>query len=212
MITQTGFIVSEGERDFRILPRLVNKLMGDERNFVTKPWKHFVTHARKPSRRPASRGRDIGRKLELAIAEANRRGFDCVIAVTDFDKPELSKYKALKAAREKSRSNSSLTPLPTAIGEPKPHIEAWLLDDEKAVRTVLKLQPTDEIPHPVKCGSPKAELNRLYDSSGRSDADKLLYLEELAAEFDKARCRQGKHTGFNAFCDDLESEAEKYSR
>ena len=100
------------------------------------------------------------------------------------------------------------------IGEAIPHFEAWLLDDERAVKLVLDVPAADQIPRPDRCESPKVELEGLIEAAARegrdgtggewSDRDEAK--AAIARRISPARCRRRKHTGFADFLTDLSEE------
>src|SRR5262249_36625969 len=132
-----------------------------------EPWKDLHLHG-------SPRG--LSKKLLYMLRRARDRGAAGVVATVDADKfAGRTKLADLKSARSKDRDAGHTTP--AALGEAIPHLEAWLLDDDVAVRTALNLHSATPIEAPTKIKSPKDELNRLCDSSGITQT----ILEILAA-------------------------------
>ena len=150
-------------------------------------------------------GRGFGKKLAYAILRAKESGSKAVIATVDCDNAQpRSRLRQLSDARELDRAKNP--PFPTALGEANPHLEAWLLDDNVAVRRAIQL-PTDiAIPNCKDVASPKDALN---DIVRKQEASQLSYVEALgmiAACVDPKRCVHAKDTGFAAFVDDVRHE------
>ncbi len=88
----------------------------------------------------------------------------------------------------------------------EPHAEAWLLDDEVAVRTVLELGTEIEIRNVRKVTSPKNELAGLHTKSPRAEDPIRTILTEIAQDVVPRRCQHARETGFEAFVDDVGGE------
>jgi hypothetical protein len=148
----------------------------------------------------------LGRKLLFAIKEARQEEMSGVVATVDHDTGQEKRLQRLRKARDRDRENNP--PFPTALGEPKPHLEAWLLDDASAVREALGLQKDHVVPNPVKVHSPKDALHALF---GASPAEKdgtleMDVLPKIAERIDLKRCPHQKETAFQAFIKDVHAE------
>ncbi len=188
-------IVGEGERDRAAIPRLVERIVAEALDEEFEAW---------PRLHDRGSGRGFGRKLKFAVRQAIDRALQGVVATVDADQRQRSdKLIELKRARNDDREKG--VAVPTALGEAIPHLEAWLLDDPVAVRTVLVFDAATEIAVPTKVKSPKDALNEhcLATNCGKSLID---VLAEIASTLDLAHCNQADKTGLTDFCDDVKSE------
>jgi hypothetical protein len=114
--------VADGERDHAVLPPLIERVLDCKVQPTFFAWKSDDLRL--------NRGRGYQRKLELALRKARDANLEGVVATIDADaaRPK-ERLSELRAGREKDRQNTLLTPLPAALGEAVPHVEAWLLDD-----------------------------------------------------------------------------------
>lgn len=187
--------VGEGERDRAAVPRLVECLLGTAVEPGFERWARLHHQG-------ARRG--LGRKLQFAVRQALDRGADGLVATVDSDRATHSdKIHDLERARVKDRERG--VHVPTVVGEAIPHLEAWLLDDPGAVRSVLKLEANREIPSPTKVKSPKEALEQLCNESGctGSIADML---GSIARHIARQRCIHADRTGFGRLCNEVEGE------
>ena len=181
--------VGEGKRDRVMMPNLTANLLGR-------------------SVEPCNRGKSWRwpragkwrRKLLLAVRSAIDDGACGLVAARDGDKDPSRVRKELKKARDYVRSKSGF---PVAIGCPNPHAEAWLLDDQEAVRTSLGLAPGDVIP-PVS-NQAKQHLNELMRRSPEYEKkeDCYKFLAVIASEVSIDRCSKAQETGLKAFREDV---------
>jgi hypothetical protein len=111
--------------------------------------------------------------------------------------------RELREARDEDRVTSA--PLPTALGEAIPHLEAWLLDDPVAVREGLGLDASADILTARKTKHPKTEINSLVKKSSH-DRSLLDHLSEIARRCNPDRCRHASETGFKSSVDDVKTE------
>jgi hypothetical protein len=192
-MTLNLLFVGDGPRDEAVVPRLIERVLGVEVTAEFEAWKELRLH-----------GRGLGKKLLYMLRRARDRGANGVVATVDVDKfTKNDKLGDLKVARSKDREGGHKTP--AAIGEADPHLEAWLLDDDVAVRASLGLPSTAAVEAPTKVKSPKDELDRLYKSCNidRSTVD---VLAAIARQLVVDRCGRAKYTGFEAFAEDIRAE------
>lgn len=143
-----------------------------------------------------------GRRLKFVVREALADGIDGVVATVDQDKAKpRERLNVLIAAREDDRNSGRH--LPTGLGEARPHGEAWLLDDQVAVKGVLGISAGEAIPTVQKSRSPKNALNNLCTAFERKFAD---VLPGMAAKIDVGRCAHAKETGLQEFAEDVRAE------
>jgi hypothetical protein len=192
------FFVADGHRDRVTLPVLVGRILETKLEIQTeddfREWKSLRLH-----------GGGYTKKLSFALRSARVRNCDGVVATIDRDKAKSGdRLAALNDARTSDRCNPRLARLPAAIGEAVPHLEAWLLDDPKAIREVLKFPGAKPVPNVIGEDS-KARLHELIAESGRTDTSMDL-LPEFARELDYSRCNHAKETGFQEFRDEVHSE------
>lgn len=186
------YFVGDGPRDEAAVPRLVERVLGAEVDTEFSAWVRL--HARS----------GYGRKLRYAIRRARDRNRKGVVATVDSDKaPPRERLRELRQARDDDRATSA--PLPTALGEAVPHLEAWLLDDPVAVREALGLDPNESVPTIRKAKHPKTAINSLIEKSS-DDRSVLDHLSEIARQCNPDRCRHASETGFKSFADDVNTE------
>lgn len=201
MSPDTGsiLVLGEGPRDRAIVPPLVESLLGRKIESRFEAW--GKSHLRWGT---GQRGLNAhGRKLLWAIKVTRADGGVGVIATEDDDKGREDRLGDLRRARERDRESQDA--IPVAIGVPKPHIEAWLLDDEQAVRKGLALEKSHPIPSVSKVPYPKDALTDLFNQSPRA-ADgrtEMEVLPEIAKRVSLERSLQKKQTGLEAFSEDL---------
>ena len=115
---------------------------------------------------------------------------------------------AIRAARAADRQQAPS--LPTALGEAKPHAEAWLLDDPAAVREALELPGNAPIPSVRQSRHPKDTLHGLWERSPRRKAGpeerEIAVLQDIARRVDSTRCAHRRQTGFQAFVTEVRHE------
>jgi hypothetical protein len=195
-------IVGDGERDAAVLPPLVRRILNADLTDRTTPWPRLHRGQKKI---PGYSLKGYGLKLLYVLRSARSDRAEGVVACIDADRDRRrQRWRQMKKAREADRSQNP--PLPTALGEAKPHNEAWLLDDAVAVREVLRLPSDTEVPNVQRCSSPKAALEDLHQRSERKDERPLSVWPEIAARVDTSRCTHKKRTGFEAFVREVESE------
>lgn len=172
--------VGDGARDHWMLPPLVEPHVGA----------HEVTFTAWHDIRLAGGG--YRKKLLYTLIRAQRDGLDGMVAVVDED-GERGRLAELEQAR-RDRT------IPVAIGEARPHGEAWLVDDVEALREVGLLGPSAPAP---KGKRPKSELAALTDADPR---DNPTLFAAIAARVRVERCRRAHQSGLQAFVDDLRAE------
>lgn len=187
--------VGDGPLDEAAAPVLVSGILGTPVTSDFRPWKGIRLHS----------GRGYERKLRFLVQEARHSEVHGVVATVDCDTEDKRvRLKELQAAREESRRTAP--PFPTAIGEARPHLEAWLLDDPLAVRTGLRLPSDTDIPNVRHIDSPKEALIDLLSHSDRSTERPSIVWPDIAKNVELARCPHAAETGFAAFVRDVEAE------
>jgi hypothetical protein len=188
------YFVGDGPRDGAAIPRLVERILVADVDAEFSPWARLHARGR----------RGYGRKLRYAIRQARDRSLSGVVATVDSDKaPPRERLRELRQSRDDDRTTSA--PLPTALGEAVPHLEAWLLDDPEALREALGLDSREDVPTVRKAKHPKTELNSLIEKSSY-DRSLLDHLSEISRRCDPIRCRHASETGFKLFVDDVKTE------
>jgi hypothetical protein len=183
-------LAADGPRDEAVIPHLVEGILKTNVQSEFRAWRTIRV------------GGDA-RKLRYMIRVARDQRLCGLLAVVDRDRaPKGARLKKLRDGLEADRQKYS--PFPTALGEADPHGEAWLIDDEKAVRQALKLSPH----HPVPTGAqdPKSELGKLIDASELEFESILVPLAEIAKALDPTRCNHARKNGFEAFACDVKAE------
>ncbi|MEX2169818.1 MAG: hypothetical protein WD851_10945 [Pirellulales bacterium] len=189
--------VADGPRDCATVPELVQAIVKAPIAPVFREWKKLRL----------SRGSGYQRKLQFALLQARELELAGVVATIDSDKsPAGDGLMKLRSARDQDRKSTRVAQIPAAVGEAIPHLEAWLLDDPKAVREALHF-PSDKLIPPVSKTEPKNTLNVLIDESARSEGMMDL-LAEIARCIDKGRCNHSDKTGFESFVQDVRAELE----
>jgi len=195
-------IVGDGQRDAATIPALLRGLLKAEFASRTTPWPRLHRGEKKAH---SFHLKGYGLKLWYVLREARTDGHDGVVATVDADKDRArEKLTQLKQAREADRVRWA--PLPTALGEARPHNEAWLLDDPVGVREGLALAKDHLIPNVREVSSPKDELAGLQQASPRSDERPLDVWAGIAACVDERRCNHKTETGFEAFAREVRAE------
>ncbi len=184
-------IIGDGPRDEGVLKCLVDTLLGRSVEAGFRDW-HRI-RLRRPS---------YGNKLKLELLNARADGHDGVVAVVDADRePRRARLRELATAREEHRIAHG--PLPAALGEARPHVEVWLLDDEKAVRAGLSLPGDHRVAWNERDG--KGALNEIIAAC--ADAGRVVdHLPLIAREVRLERCNHRESTGFGDFAADIELE------
>lgn len=187
--------VGDGPRDEAAVPRLVERVLGEQVEEQFEAWKQL--HLR-------GSGRGLDRKLRYALRQAKDRNLAGVVATVDSDRRGPSdKVSELVQARQSERDSGNA--MPVGIGEAIPHLEAWLLDDPVSVKLALNLPKDRELPAVSKIADPKAALNELWSKCPTSNRIHDC-LAEIARGLEYARCIHASTTGFEAFVKDVRSE------
>ena len=185
--------VADGPRDEVAIPRLVEAILHAKIEASFQAWKQVRLH----------RGRGYNRKLRFVLAQARDQELDGLVATVDCDKDSPRKrLNLLREARNEDRERNTVAQMPAALGEAIPHLEAWLLDDEKAVREVLQLANDQRIPA-VNQVDPKDALNSLMMQSVRNE-DSIDLLQEIATRVKQNRCNHASDTGYKIFVEDVQ--------
>ncbi|MBL8880295.1 MAG: hypothetical protein JNG88_14370 [Phycisphaerales bacterium] len=191
-------IVGEGDRDKAVLPHLVSKILDREISHSFEPWARLNSE-------DVRTGPKYVRKLKMALIQAHKSGATAVAAVVDNDDSKGARLTALREARMLIEQNTVGPPM--ALGHADPHLEAWLLDDEKAVRTTLAFATNRAIRGVGSVKSPKEELNRLWEESPRRrdnpSESSIDMLAALSRELSIDRCNQSIRTGLQDFADEV---------
>jgi len=195
--------VGDGERDAATVPALVETLLQTPFRAETRMWARLhgaPTTAKQRQRKPAQKGYE--RKLRFAVRQANDAGAAGVVATvdSDTDKPG-TKLRRLRKGREAARKDPCAIPI--ALGEARPHGEAWLLDDAQAVRSALGLGGDDVVPSTREVTSPKTKLHALLAASPRAGERPLDVWKDIARNVRLGRCGNPKRTGFSKFVKDV---------
>jgi hypothetical protein len=186
-------VLGDGVSDRDSIPRLVESILGFDFRIEFRAWKQLRLN------------RGYNRKLQYALFQARDMGVEGVVATLDCDRERpRERLNQLRSAREDDRKKLSSIPIPTALGEARPHLEAWLLDDPKAVRDVLHFPNEKSIPNVARV-NPKTELNALIGDCDRTDRP-LTLLAEIAGCIDISRCNHSADTGLAEFVQDVRDE------
>ncbi len=192
--------VGDGPRDEASLPPLVGTILNTkiDNGSEFRAWKSI-------------RVGGYTKKLLFAIRIVRDRRLPGLVAVVDSDRqPARHRLRELQDARKKDRASNP--PFPTALGEARPNVDVWLLDDATAVRDALQLSGNVSIPRVDNTPDPKAALNELISHSldmklqlngGTSASHTLPLLAKIAAQITPNRCKRAKATGFHAFEQDV---------
>jgi len=184
------WFVGDGDLDGIMVPRLVERTLGVPVREEVRRW-------------PRLHGRGYEKKLRFATLQAEDGGAGGLVATVDADRnPE--RIRTLRAARDSQRTIAPS--FPTALGQAEPHGEAWLLDDDVAVRTALRLPGDTEVPSVRHANTPKENLQRLHAMSTRAGEPLRDIYRDIAASVEIARCRRPRDTGFKSFADDVRAE------
>ena len=188
--------VADGPLDGVTVPRLVEGILH------LRVREEMVGWARLHQTRA---GRGYGRKLRFAIRQARDGRLDGVVATVDADRDRRgSRLQELCCAREEDRASSPH--LPVALGQAKPHLDAWLLDDAVAVRGALGVAKDLRIPTVRQEKSPKETLKNLLSQSPRSGERPLEVWPDIAQRLEPPRCQHANETGFAKFIDEVRTE------
>lgn len=187
--------VADGPRDHATIPEIVRRILNSGVEVAFREWKQI----------PLTRGGGYKRRLQFVLLQARDQELDGVVATVDSDRDKPKhRLSTLRAAREQDRQSLRVSPIPVALGEAVPHLEAWLLDDPKAIRTVLKFSGNRHVANVLQ-SDPKASLNELICESERTD-ELLIILKEIAVAVDVSRCSHAGDTGLDEFVQDLRIE------
>lgn len=189
-------IVADGPRDDATLPPLIESLAGRRIEPEFEAWKDL--HVR-------GSGNGYVRKLKFAIGQALNRGKDGLVAVADRDKDRhRQRQRDLQQGRDDHRAQHPQYPTVVAVADP--HVEAWLLNDPKAVREGIGLSSAVDIPNVLKAGSPKDALDQLIHCHGQSEENSKTVLGRIAALIQVERCNHARDTGLADFHNEVNAE------
>jgi len=191
-------IVGDGPRDAATVPHLLGRILGVNVKATFKRWARI--------HREGS-GKGYRKKLRFAMMQAVDANATGLVMTVDADTdPRRQKLKALCSARDEERQSAPA--FPTAIGEANVHAEAWLLDDQVAVRQGLHLAGGHPIPNVLRVNSPKEELEQLRRESDRGEDSIIAVLTDIAklVEPSSSRCPHWKETGLHRFTEEVRQE------
>jgi hypothetical protein len=177
----TVLFIGDGPRDAATVPRLVERLLGVTVKERIRHWREL-------------RVGGYRRKLLFAAREARDAGAAGVVACVDTDKDDRGeKRRELRLGRDDDRSR--YPDYPIALGEAKPHGEAWLLADAVAVRQALGLGLDVHIPTVRQTKSPKETWEELRLQGDRAEDNICDVLAAIARLVDPSRCPHARVTG-----------------
>lgn len=183
--------VGDGPRDESTVPLIVGNLLGVAVRPKFSPWARL--HG----------GRGYEAKLRFALRVARDSGARGLVATVDADRSGMDRLSALRAGRETDRAKHPR--LPAALGCAHPHHEAWLLDDELAIREALAVPSSETIPSVHRSKSPKNDLDALMEL-WKPGVPRRNLLGEVATKVNLKRCSHSRETGFADFVDDIRQE------
>ncbi len=172
-------IVGEGPHEQRALPVLVHRIQPG----VSETSFDLV----KNGRRVHGKGRGMFKKAVGWMLDAQFRGFDALVFLTDED-GDRSRRTQMDQAQDWTGSS-----LPRVCGVAIRKFDAWFLADEAALQAVLGVHVPRQ-PEPEKTPDPKAECKALLDQSGGARSLGDLYAQAAQQlDFDtlSQRCRAG---------------------
>lgn len=188
--------VGDGPRDHATVPPLVAAALGAEVEVAAAhPWSRLS-------------GGGYARKLAFAVRQALDEESQGLVVTVDQDRDAPRKrLRVLIEGREAVRSKPGRAALlPTALGEARPHAEAWLLDDAEAVRGGLGFEPGRHVKTVRDTKSPKDELDLLLGDVLADEERAIDCLVRIARGVQADRCQHAKETGFEAFVEELRRE------
>ena len=165
-------VIAEDTSDVEVLYELTCKLM-DESSFS---FKKFV-------------GRGCGklrRKCSAWAHNLSRRGCQYLVVVHDLDR-----YKEVELRNQLSASVSSAGFDGYLILIPKREIEAWLLTDSKALKTVFGMPKLPKIPvNSENLTDPKKTISRIVRISARKDYVNTIHNKKIAGAMRIAKAKK----------------------
>jgi hypothetical protein len=174
--------ISDGPRDVAALPAIVCGVLrapaaAIEPSDHSRPWSKVKGH-----------GKGYCRRMQAMIALARANRIPARVCTVDCDNAARRKRLGdLHLARDNDRNRNS--PLPAALGEARPHLEAWLIDDPDALRQALPSCRGTDMPSFSKIPKPKEWLNTLLDEDGCEDGpSRTAKIVEIANRLDHSRC------------------------
>lgn len=206
------YISGDGELDAAMLPQLICAILRtsgvDDPQFEPIlpeiPW----TKTRLGLVR-LQQGSGLARRLEFAAINARSSIADGLAVTLDGDKAQRrTRLQDVMKGRDAIRNRAGQSHIPIALGEARPHGEAWLLADQQAVKDALEFPPDEQLAvanEIVK--DPKAVLQGLLRGrfSGRFDTMLAAY-EEVARNVALDRCQRAKETGLEEFAEEVRRE------
>lgn len=195
-------LLADGPRDHATLPLLLATILGRQIAVAgAHEWKGL---------RLAGGGN--ARKVAFAMRQAIDEGAAGLVVTADQDaNPPRKKLRELRDARDAERGKPGPAAiLPVAIGEARPHAEAWLLDDAVAIREGLRLASDHAVPSVRTVSYPKDTIDELDGLGEHPDDERPIdRLMRIATACDPTRCKNAKETGLHDFVDDVKQELGK---
>ena len=187
----TIHILGDGPRDEATVPLIAERVLGVRIHATFTAWSEL-------------RAGGYERKLKYAARQALAAGVPRLIATVDTDKDTFGeKLRRLRQTRTQDPTCNFLVQI--ALGEAAPHAEAWLLDDQVAVREALRLPSGTDIPSTRNEDDPKQALENLRRIGDRGGDPILDVLADIARRLEPARCSRAQHTGFHSFHEELKT-------
>lgn len=135
--------------------------------------------------------------IPIYVKRFTENGVDLGIFCTDQDVSPSSRRKEIE---EKIKQTNELFLSKVAIALPNPHIEAWLLLDDSAVKRLLGIKGSLPLPHGDL--PPKNRLTALYHESHNYCKSQNDLRVEIAQTMDLNICAR-KDSGFAKFLQDI---------
>jgi len=187
-----ALFVGDGDRDAQTVPAIVQAILGRPVSFNTRPWKSI-------------RAGGYERKVQFALRLVSDGDSNALVATVDADRARpRERLGKLRAGRSAHREKQP--PIPCALGEARPHGEAWLLDDPIAVCDALDIPRESDIPTVRQAKDCKKALHELIQNSRAADKVELDVLAGIAEQLSPDRCQHAGETGFRDFVEDVRSE------
>ena len=176
------------------MPPMVSGVLKTDTSGAFRAWRDLRGH-----------GKGYGRKLKYARRVASNESLQGLVAIVDTDRTK-PRFRLREMGKARDDERAAGHELPIAVGEAKPHAEAWLLDDAQAVRSALSLGEEADVPSVRNLRDAKGALESLLrESPRREDAPRTVWAD-IAGKLDLKRCAQAKQTGFAAFAKDIKEE------
>lgn len=157
-------VIAEEKNDIEVLYELTCKLI-KENSFS---FSHFVGHGCGKLRR----------KCGAWAQNLMERGCTLLVVIHDLDTRNESELRASLEGHIKGLAFKH-----SVILIPIEEIEAWLLSDPNAIKTVFKMRKVPPVPsHPERIRDPKEFLTNLVDRNSKSHYLNTIHNRKIAAE------------------------------